>query len=38
MAKAELGDRDGAKEAYGVVYSADVNYKDIRQRYENLFT
>lgn len=38
VAKEELGDKEGAKEAYGVVYSSDVNFKDIRKRYENLFT
>ncbi len=36
-AKEELGDKQGASEAYGEVYSADINFKDIRQRYENLF-
>jgi tetratricopeptide (TPR) repeat protein len=36
-AKEELGDKTGASEAFGEVYSADINYKDIRQRYENLF-
>ncbi|MBN2327227.1 MAG: tetratricopeptide repeat protein [Candidatus Omnitrophica bacterium] len=38
MAKEELGDKTGAKEAYGMIYSEDVNYRDIRRRYENLFT
>ena len=38
VAKEEIGDRDGAKEAYGMVYSADINFKDVRKRYEDLFT
>lgn len=37
IAKEELGDKEGAKEAYGAVYSSDINFKDIRSRYENLF-
>ncbi len=37
VVKDELGDKDGAREAYGQVYSQDINYRDIRSRYENLY-
>ncbi|RJP35487.1 MAG: hypothetical protein C4527_00055 [Candidatus Omnitrophota bacterium] len=35
--KDELGDKKGAREAYGNIYSADINYRDVRQRYEATF-
>ncbi len=37
VVKEELGDKAGAREAYGQVYSQDINYLDVRQRYENLY-
>ena len=37
LSKEELGDKTGAREAYGQVYSTDIHYKDVRQRYENTF-
>ncbi len=37
LCKEETGDQKGAREAYGNIYSADINYKDIRERYEGTF-
>ncbi|MFB3786667.1 MAG: tetratricopeptide repeat protein [bacterium] len=37
VVKDELGDKTGAREAYGQVYSQDINYRDVRSRYENLY-
>jgi hypothetical protein len=37
LAKEAIGDVEGAREAYGQVYSADIHFKDIRDRYENTF-
>lgn len=37
IAKEALGDREGARESYGFVYSADIYYKDIKKRYEKSY-
>ncbi len=37
VAKENLKDTEGAREAYGSVYSADIHYKDIKQRYERMY-
>jgi len=37
IAKEALGDRAGAREAYGQVYAVDIQFKDVRQRYESTF-
>lgn len=36
-AKEEIDDLEGAREAYSQVYSADIHFKDIKSRYENLY-
>jgi tetratricopeptide (TPR) repeat protein len=38
MAKEATGDVMGAREAYGHVYSVDIHFKDVRQRYEKTFS
>lgn len=37
LCKEDLNDWSGAREAYGQVYSVDIHYKDIRDRYEHTF-
>lgn len=37
VAREELGDLERAREAYGYVYSVDINYQDIRKKYENSY-
>jgi tetratricopeptide (TPR) repeat protein len=37
IAKENCGDVTGAREAYGMVYAADIHFKDIRERYEKTF-
>lgn len=38
LAKESLGDLKGAREAYGHVYSVDIHFRDVRERYEKTFT
>jgi len=33
----DMGDKEGARKAYGSVYSVDITFKDIQQRYEKTF-
>ncbi|MBD3265485.1 tetratricopeptide repeat protein [bacterium] len=37
LSKEALGDMPGAREAFGQIYSADIHYKDVRERYEKTF-
>jgi tetratricopeptide (TPR) repeat protein len=37
LCKEDLKDWNGAREAFGQVYSVDIHYKDVRDRYENTF-
>ena len=37
LCKEELKDWNGAREAFGQVYSVDIHFKDVRDRYENTF-
>lgn len=32
----QLGDKKGAREAYGQIYTYDIKFKDVKQRYESL--
>lgn len=34
LAREESGDKAGAREAYGAIYSYDINYRDVKKRYE----
>ncbi len=36
LAEEELGNRDAAREAFGNIYAVDINYKDVRKRYEEM--
>ena len=38
LAKESLGDVKGAREAYGHVYSVDIHFRDVRERYEKTFS
>lgn len=37
LCKENLKDWNGAREAFGQVYSVDIHYQDVRDRYENTF-
>lgn len=37
VCKEDLKDWNGAREAFGQVYSVDIHFKDVRDRYENTF-
>lgn len=37
LCKEDLQDSNGAREAFGQVYSVDIHFKDVRDRYENTF-
>ncbi len=37
LCKEALSDKKGAREAFGNVYSSDIHYKDVRERYEATF-
>mgnify|MGYP006271159171 CR=1 FL=1 len=36
-AKEALNDLAGARDAYGEIYAVDINYRDVRERYERTF-